>query len=101
MLAGKEYRSARAEAMERAGNRCEGTSSMRIDPVDVRVTGEGIYGATAHFYTYTRCTSTENLHAHHLRYPKSRPLTASDLKILCKFHHEFAESQKMHKTRMH
>jgi hypothetical protein len=100
MLASPEYRAARKEAMERAGNQCEGMLAMRIDPVSVKVIGDGISNAAAWFYTYTRCTVTESLHAHHLRYPKSRPIEASDLKILCRFHHEFAESQKLGKTRM-
>lgn len=100
LLSGREYRAARAEAMKRAGGQCEGWKAMHVQPVNVLTIGGGITNATASFYTYDRCPETENLHAHHLRYPKSRPLAASDLKILCKWHHEAAESQKMGKTRM-
>lgn len=81
MLASKEYRSARAEAMERAGNRCEGMAGNLAD-------------------TTFRCEGTENLHAHHLSYPKTRQLAASDLQILCPWHHWAAETAKPHKTRM-
>jgi hypothetical protein len=86
MLSGKEYRSARAEALVRAGNRCEYQFdvSVYLDRVNA----------------FIRCDVTEELHAHHLRYPKTRPLRASDLKILCRPHHEQAEAAKMHKTRM-
>lgn len=85
MLAGKEYKAARKEAMERAGGQCERDWASRPhDPIPI----------------YIRCPQTEDLHAHHLRYPKSRPLRASDLLILCKPHHEMAEASKPHKTRM-
>lgn len=89
MLASKEYKAARAEAMERAGDRCEAT----IDVYDTSC------GKITRVYTQ-RCAWRWDLHAHHLRYPKVRPLAASDLKILCKHHHEQAESLKPHKTRM-
>lgn len=85
MLSGKEYKAARAEAFERAGNKCE----ELIYP--------SFYGQQT---TVWRCGETENLHAHHLQYPKTRPLRASDLKILCKWHHAEAEGLKMGKTRM-
>lgn len=78
MLAGKEYREARRLAMLRAGNMCE-------------------FGITEGRW---QCFEGEDLHAHHLHYPKSRPLEARDLLIVCKRHHEFLESQKMHKQRM-
>lgn len=84
MLSGKEYKAARAEAMKRAGNRCE----WRWGPFEVK---PGFA---------PRCIETENLHAHHLSYPKTRLLDALDLLILCKWHHEYFESQKMGKVRM-
>lgn len=88
MLSGKEYKAARAEAMERAGNQCEfGGAVMRLYPSIKRI-------------PLWRCEEVENLHAHHLRYPKTRPVEARDLKIVCRVHHEYLESQKMHKTRM-
>lgn len=85
MLASKEYRSARAEAMERAQGMCEFTTRFR----------RGVVGSFLF-----RCGQPEALHAHHLSYPKSRPLEASDLLIVCKYHHEYLESQKIGKTRM-
>lgn len=85
MLAGKEYKAARAEAMERAQGNCEFTTRMRRGEV-----GNFLF----------RCGQPEALHAHHLSYPKTRPLAASDLLIVCKFHHEYLESLKPHKTRM-
>lgn len=89
LLSGKEYRAARAEALVRAGNRCEyaGHGFMRW------LEGESI--PISH-----RCSETDALHAHHIRYYHSRLITATDLQILCRPHHELAESRKMHKTRM-
>lgn len=81
LLAGKEYKAARAEAFNRAGFQCE-----RIIYLEPAVS--------------LRCLATEELQAHHIRYPKVRRLEASDLQILCKPHHEMAEAAKMHKTRM-
>jgi hypothetical protein len=80
MLASKEYRAAKAEAMERAGGRCEHT--------------------WFDYNTRNLCWATEDLQAHHLRYPKTRPLASTDLLIACKRHHEMLEAAKMHKTRM-
>jgi hypothetical protein len=85
MLASPEYKSARAEALERAGDKCE------------EIMHPEFYGQRT---TAWRCGEVKGLHAHHLRYPKTRPLASSDLKILCKWHHEQAESLKPHKTRM-
>lgn len=85
MLSGKEYKAARKEAFARAEGRCELT----------RWDAEGFDGEWN-----TRCGETENLHAHHLRYPKTRPLASTDLLIVCKRHHEMLEAAKMHKTRM-
>lgn len=85
MLSGKEYKAARAAAFKRADYQCE----RELDDCL-----EWCYGWRF------RCEENEDLHAHHLRYPKTRPLRASDLKILCRFHHEQVESQKMHKSRM-
>lgn len=84
LLSGKEYKAARAEAMKRAEGQCEfmGTISNSIAAVPVR------------------CVEMDRLQAHHLSYPKTRPLAASDLLIVCKWHHSRAESQKMGKTRM-
>lgn len=77
MLAGKEYRDARAEALRRAEGRCE----MLMSGIE-------------------RCPETYRLQAHHCSYPKSRPLRSSDLLMVCRWHHEYLESQKMGKTRM-
>jgi hypothetical protein len=92
-LAGKEYKAARAEAMARAADRCE-----QETPVHVTWGGNGIISGG--YTERQRCLETLNLHAHHLRYPKSRRLEARDLLIVCKFHHEYLESLKPHKTRM-
>lgn len=92
MLSGKEYRAARAEAMERAGNRCEMSVPLLAD-IGNNVARHVELGMR-------RCPETERLHAHHRHYPKTRTLEASDLLIVCKPHHEYLESQKMHKTRM-
>lgn len=90
MLSGKEYKAARAEAMGRAEHRCEQEGVMTLHWSEE-------YGLHE---KPSRCQREEGLHAHHLRYPKTRPLAARDLKILCRIHHEEAESQKPHKTRM-
>lgn len=104
MLSGKEYKAARAEAMERAGNRCEvwlswtdRTYVNNAPPIPFNYTGV-LNATTTHVM---RCPSVEDLHAHHKSYPKTRPLEASDLTICCKPHHEYLESQKMGKTRMY
>lgn len=86
MLSGKEYKAARAEAMERAQGMCEFTTRMRRGEI-----GNFLF----------RCGQPKALHAHHLSYPKTRPLAASDLLIVCKYHHEYLESQKLGKTRMY
>lgn len=77
LLSGKEYRRARDGALIRAEGQCE-------------------------FFMggFQRCSETYRLHAHHLRYPKTRPLAPSDLTMVCRWHHEYLESQKMHKQRM-
>lgn len=69
-----EYKAARKEAMERAGNRCE------------------------YAVIFLRCGEMERLEAHHVHYPKSRPLEASDLVILCRRHHHLLEVRD-HPTR--
>jgi len=79
ILAAPEYKAARAEAMKRSA-----ASWMGVP----RCEAPDIYG---------RCQETHNLEAHHKRYPKGRKLAADDLEIRCKPHHEFAESQKLHK----
>jgi hypothetical protein len=76
--ASAEYKAARKEAMERAGNQCE----WRFE--DHPYLGVAVM--------YGRCESTEALEAHHLRYPKSRPLRSSDLEILCRCHHQLTEA---------
>lgn len=101
MLSGKEYKAARTEAMERAGDRCEQVTVFEV----TYKSGDGEYQMANSYVqslggAYVRCENTEDLHAHHLRYPKSRPLEATDLKIVCKPHHEYLESLKMHKQRM-
>ena len=89
MLRSKEYLAAKAEAMERAGNRCE------WNDVD---THTGFSPRRDAFRNVTpRCEMTTELDAHHLRYPKSRPIAVTDLVILCNWHHRQAESQKPHK----
>jgi hypothetical protein len=90
ILSGKEYKSARAEALVRAGNRCEWNAA---DPFGL---GSKTDRDPARNCT-PRCEMTTDLDAHHLRYPKSRPIAATDLVILCNWHHRAAESQKMHK----
>lgn len=94
MLRSKEYLDAKAEAMERAGYRCEHTGKVVVAWTTVV---PGVKGSQT---LWQRCISNSDLEAHHLRYPKSRKLRADDLKILCRFHHEYAESEKMHKQRM-
>lgn len=91
LLSGKEYKAARAEAFKRAGVRCEFET-------EVTITWSG--GPIGGKVEQQRCFETLNLEAHHIRYPKVRPLAASDLKVLCNFHHRAAESFKIYKTRM-
>lgn len=89
--ASAEYKAARKEAMARAGNQCECVMKssneyslrrpwrlMELDIVDWE---------TMHI----RCGETEHLEAHHLCYPKSRPLTSDDLEIRCRVHHHLTE----------
>lgn len=75
-LASAEYKHARKEAMWRAKARCEWR--------------EPTTQATEVFRT-PRCTEVDGLEAHHLRYPKTRPLEARDLLILCRRHHAVVE----------
>lgn len=102
MLSGKEYKAARKEAMARAGNRCEWNDTDAL----LRWDGGPPFGVGAKTERDpfrndpSRCEMMTELHAHHLCYPKSRPVAASDLAILCNWHHRAAESQKMGKTRM-
>lgn len=102
MLAGKEYRVARAEAFERARNQCE----LWLSWTDVSyASGNALpflyTGTTSATTTHVqRCPEILDLHAHHKKYPKGRKLTASDLTICCKPHHTYLESLKPHKTRM-
>jgi hypothetical protein len=63
----------RAEAFARAGNRCE---------------WQWFDGRDFH-----QCDAREGLHAHHLRYPKTRALVADDLQVLCARHHAAVESR--------
>ena len=102
MLAGKEYKAARAEAMARAGNRCELWWSWTTyhDPYP-GLPFTHTAASAALTTNAQRCEAVEGLHAHHKSYPKSRKLLASDLTICCKPHHEYLESQKMGKTRMY
>lgn len=101
MLASPEYKAAKKEALRRAGNQCEFFVRTTIRSVPVIVPeGCGISDARVEYHEHERCPETESLHAHHKTYPKTRPLVASDLKILCKPHHEMAEAAKPHKTRM-
>lgn len=68
-------RAVRAEAFARAGHRCEylvpSFVPERFGP--------------------TRCPETARLEAHHLRYPRTRPLRASDLMVVCRVHHRALE----------
>lgn len=91
MLSGKEYKAARAEAMKRADGQCEFVTNVHGDPK-----------YPAWVTRVVRCDTffPEDPHAHHLSYPKSRPLEASDLLIVCTYHHEYLESLKPHKQRM-
>jgi len=88
MLAGKEYQVARDEAFVRAGHQCEAMMQIAHPLKPSKSLG------------LARCGVVDPLQAHHLRYPKSRPVEARDLLIVCKEHHEYLESQKMHKQRM-
>lgn len=97
LLSGKEYKAARIEAMARAGGQCECLAGGFHSTATFE-NWQQRYGDT--WQGYTRCSATENLHAHHKSYPKSRPLEASDLTICCKPHHEYLESLKPHKQRM-
>lgn len=84
-LASAEYKHARKEAMWRARGRCEYREGVP--------SGYDIFKAP-------RCTEIERLECHHLRYPKTRPLTATDLLILCKYHHAWIEHRD-HAHRTH
>jgi len=69
----------RAEAMERAGHRCEYRGFSTIA---------------------WRCAETERLETHHLRYPKelgTEPIT--DLLVCCKAHHQAIENLKWWRRR--
>jgi hypothetical protein len=67
----KETQSVYAEAMERAGNRCEFVT-------EIHAMGDVLR---------QRCPWTEKLEHHHKSYPKGRRLRASDIAILCDYHH--------------
>lgn len=103
MLSGKEYKAARAEAFERAYGRCE----IWVAWTDFQTRGSatpfeltGTINATTTHVQRCPIALPSSLHAHHKRYPKGRKLTAADLTICCKPHHEYLESLKPHKTRM-
>lgn len=102
MLSGKEYKVARAGAFERAGNRCEWNDSDGLLKWDGGPPfGVGDKTERDPFRNDpSRCEMTTDLEAHHLRYPKSRPVAVRDLVILCNWHHRQAESLKPHKSRM-
>lgn len=70
------------EAMKRARGRCEFVSS----------------GPFAKFMTPGRCEATEGLERHCKSYPKTRPIMAKDITILCDPHHQFVEMTE-HPTR--
>lgn len=98
MLRSPQYLAAKAEAMKRAGDRCEWNDSDGV--FDTIGTWFGVGNKTERDpfrNDPSRCEMTENLEAHHLRYPKSRPLAVTDLVILCNWHHRLAESLKPHK----
>lgn len=84
VIGGADYKKAKAEAMERASLRlgypvCEYAKQDIVPPF------------------FEICEVSEGLQAHHLRYPKTRKIEASDLKMLCKYHHEIEEAKKPHK----
>jgi hypothetical protein len=85
MLASSAYKAAKAEAMVRAHNQCEYNAADMYGLCNLR------HGCLP------RCDATEGLDAHHLRYPKVRPIAATDLVILCKWHHRREEGFKPHK----
>lgn len=97
MLRSKEYKAARAEAMLRAGKQCEVWLSTETYPsygpimIPPYTAGNTV---TTHVW---RCEATEDLEAHHLRYPKGRKIEGRDLTIACKPHHDYLESLKPHK----
>lgn len=66
-------------AKERAGGRCE-YLTPRLKRVGVDFTPG-----------FDRCTETENLERHCKSYPKTRPIAAKDIEILCPCHHQFVE----------
>ena len=79
-LAGPVWRVKRAEAMERAGHRCE---------VVERVDRYAFVGGLQ------RCGVTEGLETHHLRYPRELGTESLDtLLVVCKAHHDHLESAK-------
>lgn len=101
MLSGKEYKAARSEALERAGDRCEWNATDGLQDTVGKWFGVGNKTDRDPFRNDpSRCEMTTELQAHHLRYPKSRPVAVTDLVILCNWHHRQAESLKLGKTRM-
>jgi hypothetical protein len=69
------------QARERAGNQCELVTK-----------GGGILEGLE-----WRCGVTEGLELHHDRYPKTRPLAVTDVRMLCDPHHNRLEAMKLHK----
>jgi hypothetical protein len=85
-LASPQWKAKRAEAMERAGHRCE-FEGYRF--------AVGDFGPLRDLWTTYRCEETTGLHCHHTRYPRTLGAESVDtLQVLCKHHHELEESKK-------
>lgn len=81
-----EWKAIRADAIARAGQRCE-----HVEPVPGAVRG-------ALVMPVMRCPATTQLQVHHKTYARfgGRELP-DDLQVLCKAHHDRVEAMKPHK----
>lgn len=95
--ASAEYKAARKEALKRSGGFCEYEERRHPNCV-TGSTFYGMYNEMMNTIVVTRCTERDRLEAHHLSYPKSRPLEGSDLLMVCRRHHNFLEKRD-HPTR--
>jgi hypothetical protein len=71
-------------AMQRAGGQCEYTDMVTV----TAMRSDGAISTATEPY---RCPETFNLERHCLRYPKTRPIEARDIQILCPRHHHYIE----------
>lgn len=90
-LKSPQWKALRAEAMERAGNRCEHRDDMAVNSV---------FGTVPSLFSLRiRCRETDRLQVHHTRYPRVLGTESIDtLQVLCARHHDLAESQKFWKA---